>query len=141
MSDIVEFLKARLDEDEEVARASISGVPERAEWSYEPWSSSVEGSGEVIAPNGRDDSGYPEYITCDMEGLSKAVSQKDGPHIARHDPARVLREVAAKRALLAWMGNYHNIHPDNRIYLNASLYVMAASYADHPDYQKEWAIP
>ncbi|WP_394855423.1 DUF6221 family protein [Rhodococcus cercidiphylli] len=41
------------------------------------------------------------YVTCDSEGLLPAVEAEQATHIARHDPARVLREVAAKRRLIA----------------------------------------
>lgn len=47
-------------------------------------------------------------------------------HIARHDPARVLAECAAKRAVIVYS-------PPK------TLQHLAAIYADHPDYQQEWA--
>lgn len=51
-------------------------------------------------------------------------------HIARHDPAHVLREVAAKRRVLdAWEDIDYDV-PD---YVIDAL---AAVYSDHPDYPK-----
>lgn len=141
VSDIVEFLQARLDEDEAIARTSIGKRPERAEWSYEPWTPRVEGSGEVIAPNDRDSSGYPEFITCDREGVLQSIEERDGPHLARHDPARVLREVEAKRAAIAafdWAGTSRGSIARHHI-LNGVIRPMAAIYSDHPDYREEWA--
>jgi len=69
-------------------------------------------------------------------------------HIARHDPARVLAECAAKRAILA----DHTPADDGRCGLCSDLYCvtpwdgicdvarpLAAVYADHPDYDPAWA--
>ena len=65
-------------------------------------------------------------------------------HIARHDPARILREVAAKRALMA----SHDIGHDpceahGAMYESVPCDVilhLAAVYSSHPDYQQEWAL-
>lgn len=66
-------------------------------------------------------------------------------HIARHDPARVLREVAAKRAILAryatvqaWSyppGDGDEAVQDELGEVTRSL---AAVYSDHPGYREEW---
>jgi hypothetical protein len=103
MSDLVEFLTARLDEDEAAARAWL--------------------------PIGNPDAAARE-------------------HIARHDPARVLREVEAKRAILAmWQ------EPETDRYLPTGEVVaqvaaadaidsvvreLNAVYSDHPDYDEAW---
>src|SRR5699024_3770632 len=92
VTEIVEFLRARLDEDEAVARKAIEGY-RSGEWEmrYPPYA----GSGVYVV--GEEDG----YVTCDQEGLSDSVGTDGiGRHIARHDPARVLREVGAKRAVL-----------------------------------------
>lgn len=139
MSEIVEFLKARLDEDEQIARTSIGSHPELAEWSYEPWSPGVKGSGEVIAPNDRDSSGYPEYITCDREGVIHAVEEHVGPHIARHDPARVLREVKAKRRVIDQIDKLDGWTDNYQFHLEYTSVIghLASAYSDHPDYPGE----
>jgi hypothetical protein len=95
------------------------------------------------------------------------VRSVDGGHIVRHDPARVLREVEAKRAILglldsaraAWEAA-HQAELDSRdanlvmgisegraanqawaVYqaMNAALPLLATPYADHPDYRPEWS--
>ena len=82
-------------------------------------------------------------------------------HIARHDPARALREVAAKRAILAAHGpdpidKFGGIAKPRCLVCLAgrdgyeelwvadswpclTLRLLAAVYSDHPDYQQEWA--
>jgi hypothetical protein len=66
MTDLVEFVRACLDDDERVAQA--------------------------VDPRG--------WIEATEEGHWNEFNQTEIDHIARHDPARVLAEVAAKRAIL-----------------------------------------
>jgi hypothetical protein len=71
------------------------------------------------------------------------------PHIVRHDPGRVLADVAAVRAIVA---RYEDClarldDPDYstaaaadqiREYEDFVLPSLALPYADHPDYREEW---
>lgn len=78
MDDLVAFLRARYDEDERTARAVMwDGSGNRPSWDL-PASATVE-------------VGEDEFYAGD-----RTVAE----HIARHDPARVLREIQAKRHLL-----------------------------------------
>jgi len=54
----------------------------------------------------------------------------DGQHIERHNPARVLAECAAKRAII---DEYTGSPATFQIIAH-----MAAVYRDHPDYRQEW---
>jgi hypothetical protein len=87
MSGLVEFLRARLDEDAEVARNATGGPwyadhPEPKHWGDDPESALIV-SGKVL---------------CILD------NQYGGPlnvdHIVRHDPSRVLAQVEAKRKIL-----------------------------------------
>jgi Family of unknown function (DUF6221) len=68
-------------------------------------------------------------------------------HIARHDPARVLREVEAKRKILRRCEariNELDVHPNGLVSPRAVLArqiiaELAAVFSDHPDYRQEWA--
>jgi hypothetical protein len=51
-------------------------------------------------------------------------------HIARHDPARVLTECEAKRAIVELISS-----PGPQ-----ALRLLALPYADHADYQPEWTL-
>ncbi|MGW2384384.1 DUF6221 family protein [Streptomyces sp. NPDC001658] len=60
-------------------------------------------------------------------------------HIARHDPARVLREADAKLAVLDELDLA--VHGQPRPFVDALLFVaqqMGTVYADHPDYKENW---
>ena len=76
-------------------------------------------------------------------------------HIARHDPARVLREVTAKRKIIVELeslrfsidsgANRGTDNPEGEAYVNGCLAelertvrALAAVYADHPDYDHSW---
>jgi hypothetical protein len=73
-------------------------------------------------------------------------------HIARHDPARVLREVVAKRSLVedhtgqccvndtccGEIAGYFDSEAGDPCPV---LRHLAAIYSDHPDYRQEWAAP
>ena len=72
-------------------------------------------------------------------------------HIARHDPARVLRDVEADRVLLAlhdelWRlyrafeeaGEPGPISLGRAQALSRVLRIRAARFSDHPDYRAEW---
>lgn len=104
---MVADLRAQLDEDERLARAAVIPAhegpnaykphPELASWRYVPG-----GEVEYVSTPEMERQEYAETyrVTCDSEGLSPAVNDSVGPHIARQDPARVLALVAAHREIL-----------------------------------------
>lgn len=74
-------------------------------------------------------------------------------HIARHDPARVLREVDAKRQLLALHAVDYRERPERVLgevddpfcaecvgerYPCATIRLLALPYVDRPGYREEW---
>lgn len=148
MVELIDFLHARINEDEHIAKraAGTDGVDGR--WAYDGDSA----QGEVYRPDAShtytrlDGSTGVEHshVTQDSEGIMPSVEGDDGCHIARHDPARALREVEAKRALIAQYGDSEGAQfPDyDGGYASATqdaLLLLASVYSDHPDYRKEWA--
>lgn len=139
MSDLVEFLTARLAEDEQIARAAAARASD--------WHSSkgnVGGGGEFTDLGDPDEEQYwhgDEVIVYD-EGWPLV---DEATHIARHDPARVLREVEAKRALIESLRSYiqyvetyeNGVDADGE--LADKLKPMAAIYSDHPGYDPKWS--
>lgn len=128
---IVEFLEARIAEDEVVARVCADADHEGPELRVRI----VSGEGmyvfgpHEVAPSGR--FGYEE--------------DERTRHFERHDPARVLREVAAKRAIVdrfksAPMAFYED---DGGVLveyvLGEVLTDLARIYSDHPDFNPDWA--
>jgi hypothetical protein len=86
VSDLALWLTAQLDHDEQVARAAAR------ETTSERWSA----SGGLVYPEDNP-SQHPGPFLADVYGLPDEVAA----HIALHDPASVLRTVAAHRAILA----------------------------------------
>jgi hypothetical protein len=80
--------------------------------------------------------------------VADVVSEAVGDHIARHDPARALREVAAKRAIVEAYRQSRDILMDNRETWDlvraavgaqrVTVTRLAAVWSDHPDYRAEW---
>ena len=146
--DLVDFLRARLDEDQEVARSAIAG----------PWA--IAENGELYAPffdrEIRYGAGWSSvdhlYVTSDSEGLLPSVQEEQATHIARHDPARVLADVEAKRRIIelhrvivdsAWPAGHclecwDQEAGDYRPWPCSTLQLLALPFAEHPDYRQEW---
>lgn len=107
---LVEFLRARLTEDERKAMQVY-----RVDWD--------------------DPDGW-----ANLHGLARE-------HAQHHPPARVLREVEAKRRIIRahekWCGGYcEATYPDVDVGPDAAYYwamkVHASVYDQHPDYREEW---
>ncbi|MFJ3282459.1 DUF6221 family protein [Streptomyces halstedii] len=135
MTDLVTFLRSRLNEDEQAARAAMWD-----DWYDNRWTAyhreKYDGRWAII-----DQADEGVITTVDPQAADDAgVAQ----HIARHDPARVLREVEAKRELL---NDYERFVRERRRMMGGwdsypepspVLLAFAAVYADHPDYQDTW---
>ncbi|GIF16528.1 DUF6221 family protein [Actinoplanes teichomyceticus] len=129
--DLIAFLRARLDEDEQAARAAAGGHPH---WK---WDAAPDGTFYLDPGRNADD-------------LGSVALREAADHIVRWNPARVLAEVEAKRALLNYIatmrrgghaasvngrpGAWTTVGPDHR---KSLLRLLAQPYADHPDYPEE----
>lgn len=183
---ITEFLLARIAEDEAAARAATPGPWEW--WNLEGvdqgWSDNgpnlhrtsdewkrceyfctwtdgdTDHRGEKGKP-GHEHKATTEVIGSwghDAWGIS--IEPADAEHIARHDPARVLAECAAKRSIVGmhqpmkddgwvsgeshgylWCSSCGSVDYDSPVpYPCPTLRALAAVYADHPEYQDEWKV-
>ena len=122
MDDLIAFIGERLDEDQRLAQAAQLPNTERG--------------------------GGPSWTaTSGVDGVDGPVLYRDGDipseaqeqHMARHDPARVLADVAAKRGAVDVCA--HNLEFEEHGYTLAErvLRALASTYADHPDYRAHWA--
>ncbi len=125
---LTEFLAARLDEDEAAAKAAQLRFPS-------PWS-------QAEAPGSPLPSAVSLYDARD-ESVAVIRGSYAAAHIARHDPARVLREVEAKRKILdqcVHSLSYKRPVPAGKRgeWALASLVAeaLALPYAGHPDYDE-----
>lgn len=136
MTDIADFITARLVEIEEIANRAADGSG-RGRWQ------AVDG--QVQAVDGGDIAVAGFAFHDDHQPLLPEHAQ----HIALHDPETVLAECYAKRRLVEfWSQAYQNpsdanrfAGPDwDRVRANAvwTLRHLALPYANHPDYQTAW---
>ena len=127
MNELVVWLRAQLDEDERVARAAV-----------EP---------DEMHPYG--DRQLPRLTVDQWPGMvHNYLGGTWGEHSARHDPARVLRDVAAKRAIVDWAERNpracDDVHPETASWHPAGhgphviLRQLASAYTDRPGYREEW---
>ena len=134
-SDLVTFLNARLDEDEQMARSTPGPSWEHRQIRGDFDESVVFENYVAVADPGRN--------TVALADVAEEVL----PFVLRHDPARVLAEVDAKRRIIdryeaqrtvyaAHMGGILTKYLVQE--LEAVLRLLALPFADHPDYRPEW---
>ncbi|MFJ9887192.1 DUF6221 family protein [Streptomyces sp. NPDC091287] len=143
-TDLVAFLRARFDEDEQTARAAAarpSGV------SGERWRVSGTHSDDggtywsVTTVSSDDRVGVIELIGSGMSG-GGAHTEEVAQHVVHHAPARVLAEVDAKREVLRLASAAHDYYETFMsgfaAEMEKALRLFAVAYADHPDYKNTW---
>jgi hypothetical protein len=131
-ADVAKFLRARLLDDE---RAAEPIDEDGTRWLYD--GIAATGKGWVLATSGT-------RIECPLP-----VAR----HIARQQPSRVMRDIEAKRRIVADFERAENVaemeaeagRPEESwaweskaASLYGALMRLAAVYSDHPDYRQEW---
>ncbi|MEU5157317.1 DUF6221 family protein [Glycomyces sp. NPDC021274] len=142
MTTLRDFIAVRLDEDEAAARAASQGKWEVDDPEYPHTIHANDYEAEVVS-GGR------------WGGEASVFDRKADPlHIIRYDPARVLREVAAKRAILerhgisqgdgctgcgVYLGRDDKWHPNVAAEDCEDLQALAAIWPEHPDFDSNWS--
>lgn len=135
MGDLAQWLTAQLEDGESAARGAKGRTGGR--WTQ--------------------DDGPPEDIV--LYDMSGKLTMGQARHIARHDPARVLREIDAKRKLVKLHGRatlragggaqYYdtttvcrsceaNLQFPDESWPCTTLRLLAAPYSDRPGFREEW---
>ncbi|MGA4964533.1 DUF6221 family protein [Streptomyces pseudogriseolus] len=127
MDDLVQWLGQQLDEDERIARRAGDSFRQIGE------------TGVIVATEG---DRAEECASANWAGVAE--------HIVAHDPARVLREIDAKRQIIAL---HHQLEDAQEMldfcatcdatgkypeYPCTTLRFLALPYADRPGYQDDW---
>jgi hypothetical protein len=134
-NDLVQFLRDRLDEDEQTARAT-EWCP--ATMTFNGWDTHRINADE-------------SEVRSHGATITRGTSPEFADHITRHDPERTLREVEAGRrvisdyedatrtlAVAGPSGTPYDLMTGATNTLKRVLRLLAAVYADHPDYCAEW---
>lgn len=152
MSPIIEFVRARFAEDEAVAREAASGLIASQWWDKGEHGRVYAGHWvPVVRTTSYTERGEDPEDAVEHPGVGYGAL----PHIARHDPARVLAEVASKRLFLDLIFDYEAridgewgcghgaeaiaageccMQPEDMPAVRA----LAAVYAGHEDYLEAW---
>ncbi|MGY5127323.1 DUF6221 family protein [Streptomyces nigrescens] len=118
---LVAFLRARLDEEEVAAHTAPAG----------PW----HADGDSV------------YASHPADLVVEYAYNDGAEHIARHDPARVLAEIEAKRAIVDQYAEVQEMDREDAepefaygraVGLGEAVRLLALPYQEHPDYRPEW---
>ena len=127
---LVEFLRARLDEDERTIK-EVEGVdwyvvqpPHVLQPATENWHLVFDADRKVA------------NVGFANGGVMRPA---EAAHIVRHSPASVLRDIEAKRRIIAEFER-ESEGGQGRDGLWLALHILAAVYAGHPDYREEWRV-
>ncbi|MYR45061.1 DUF6221 family protein [Streptomyces sp. SID5910] len=116
MDDLVQWLRAQLDEDERTARRAGDSFRQIGE------------TGVIVATEG---DRAEECASATWAGVAE--------HIVAHDPARVLREIDAKRRTLVRCEEAMlSTTPMLVHFAKQTVWEMAQPYADRPGYRESW---
>lgn len=165
MDDLVQWLRAQLDDDERIARAASGAtvVGEPGAWEAAPLGDEWEvssGEDEELLVALRPGLPRPPDVMSGLWGVivshrqDEADPEADSPmhafeHAARHDPAQVLRDIHAKGEVLAFVERRlrestqrdHLVKGPAKLVLAAVdpvVRYLATAYADRPGYREEW---
>lgn len=145
---IEEFIEARIDEDERIAQSAIDPERPGMHWCWE------DGERDPLQPGDEPEELDTQAIA--MRTVEEYPTRSVGPlpafilrqvearlpgglwHIARHDPARVLRQCAAIRATMSFYASLTSASQQIE-FEDHVLAAVAAIWSAHPDYQQEWA--
>ncbi|MFD8234024.1 DUF6221 family protein [Streptomyces sp. NPDC059696] len=162
MDELVRWLGEQLDEDERIARAATPGP-----WRQHDTHLGQYGHTATVLSGERNDTELRAWLpSMSQESWDETRNVwNDAVHIATHDPARVLREIDAKRQVLTGytktverveelealrerlkargqdvfmteMDRASAIH--KRDVLHGVLQILALPYVDRPGYCEEW---
>jgi hypothetical protein len=168
MTDLVAWLRQQLDEDERVALRARQ-TP-RTDWQVTQKSGTLTIDTDVESQGWKFGGGSGMWQCDDSEDdcdRYRSWAWAESAHIARHDPARVLAEVEAKRAILELHDGEHDcrelitgVYPHDwpsaaswgsagEAWRHASsdhfegpcptLRLLAEPYAGRPGWREEWA--
>ncbi|MBF6134318.1 hypothetical protein IU501_15075 [Nocardia otitidiscaviarum] len=133
--DIVRFIRARVDEDEHVAR-------EAADCPGPGWSHALYEDYPGV---------YISKIECEDDHFARVDYEEAAEHIARQDPGRVLRQCAMIRAMMRHaeaarvvddLADYDRgtTAYDGQKIDDVMYRDIAALWSTHPDYREEWKV-
>lgn len=158
---MIAFLRARLDEDAQTARAVEQAERAHlAEWAEHPRVTLTEANYTDrwrVGQESQDGDGWTIVAgsyTAVLEGRTKTqpwvvagpgysgggvVLRVTADYITRHDPARVLRRINTQREMLESLEHALDDH-DTAWLAHLLLEKWVSEYADHASFKEEWRV-
>jgi len=144
MDELVAWLGVQLDEDERIARAACEYA--EAEWRLDEDGATVLWwPPEPRVAEKEREKGLPVVSDRWRGQAIESSGARIAPHVAEWDPARVLREIDAKRQALAHYARVCQLTKDgDEAYLLAEgavakqIQIMATAYDHRPGYKESW---
>lgn len=134
MTELAEWLKGVLDEDEQLARAAE--VEAASPW--RPDGGRILHSGPVLDYMKEDQLWDSEGCAHPSDRL--CMTEHVTLHVALHDPRTVLADIASKRALLDTYEYFiHESEHGPDPCASSMLAALASAYASRPGYDPSWA--
>lgn len=135
MGDLVEFLRARLSEDEQTAYATTPDPVATIAGKFEADARHLRA--ELAA--GKSDRGAYDEGQADALHWAATVLPERMPPLSVYGQARVLREIEAKRRTLVRCEEaLLSANPMLVHFAKYTLWEMAQPYAGHPSFREEW---
>lgn len=147
---LLAFLRDRLDEDRDTARDADVKQGDPSWERHGPIALSDPRAFRVRSALDARPIALVQDVSGDVDDPDRETAILDGAavaeHIARHDPARVLADVEAKRRIvsrcdLILRGRAEGMFNEGQV-TDAwdNLRALALPYAGHPDYDRAWAL-
>lgn len=149
VDELVEFLRERIAEEQAVAREAGGDV-----WTvYCPYVPVMAGDDpedsirHLAGPSHADEASIADSKGDAVVYDEGSPSPRQARHIARHDPARVLRECEAHLRIVEhytkeqWVisqGHRTEWTEGGQAARETALRLLTTIYADHPDFRDEW---
>jgi hypothetical protein len=133
MDDLIAWLRGVLDEDERLAKMAAEEA--RPPWRFEVW--------------GGDAFPYLYVLDANDEAVVDVGTEGIARHVAAHNPAAVLADIAAKRKILGDENDgaaVFAVHErgicwpqELTDWADDVIRLLASAYADRPGYRAEWS--
>lgn len=138
MNDLITWLRGVLDDDEQAAQSATPG-----HWGAQPGPTQSVFSDEwEVVTDAHEPSHSDHYVVFTGYEGGGATSEQNAVHIARHDPAAVLSDIAAKRTILDAYTTRANIAArsgaKHRDPLGFVVRTLASAYRHRPGWQDAW---
>lgn len=147
---ITEFLNARYDEEEAIAQGADVKQEDPSWTPHGPIALSDPRSFRVRSDRDSRPVALVQDVGDDEEGPTSILDgEAVAAHIARHDPARVLADIAAKRAIVAaavetlaveevgFPADEHGLN-EARSLAEFTIRTFAQPFAEHADFDPAW---